>query len=178
MPTKANSRYAPVSIRDSPATQHEVDSPVVWTRGWQAPAMMLFLFVCGVSVTIGHHEFNRYLSGKDVRDIETMAGEFATQIWILRYGTAFTFLEKTLFASSVAIAYKQHIWITLSDKGNSVSTINAIFAATSDIIALLNPRLIKSSFTSALMALVIWYIYPVTYSVDTVNNQTPLGAFP
>ncbi|KAK8016601.1 hypothetical protein PG993_014790 [Apiospora rasikravindrae] len=157
-------QYASVPANDDPnyrsvkpqASRQGLFTPVKWKVEWKAPASMLFLFISGVLVTIAHHCFNSFFSGRDVEAVEELGSEFATQIWILRYGTAFAFLSKTLLASAVAIAYKQHIWITLGDRANSISTINVIFAATHDFLALLNPKLAMRAVTPALMALVIW----------------------
>lgn len=131
---------------------------VRWHISPRTPVLMLALFVSGVLISIGHHLFYSHLD----RSIVQSPGEgspYVTQIWIIRYGTAFAFLAKALFASAVIVAYKQHIWINLQKRANPISTIDAMFAATYDILAFLNPGLLLRAKTSALMAFIIWYLF-------------------
>ncbi|KAF2746517.1 hypothetical protein M011DRAFT_487283 [Sporormia fimetaria CBS 119925] len=117
---------------------------------------MLALFFSGVLVAVGHHLLYSRLDGTIVRGFGDGSSQYLTQTWILRYGTALAFLTKTLLASAVVVAYKQHMWINLRRKPNSVSTINAIFAATYDFLALTSPRLFLKARLPALMAFIIW----------------------
>ena len=132
--------------------------PVRWRISPRIPSAMLALFTAGVSVSVGHHLFYSRLDGSIVQ-IPNEGSRFLTQIWIIRYGTAFLFLAKLLLASTVIVAYKQHIWIDLQARANPISTIDAMFAATYDIFALLNPSLLLRAKLLALMACIIWYLF-------------------
>lgn len=157
----ANDSYTILSSDDvqnnqGPKVSPEGPAPIIWGVNWKVPVTMLTLFFSGVLISVGHHYFNSALSGNAVRTVDDGASEYVTQIWILRYGTAFAFLSKTLLASSVAVAYKQHMWVNLRTRENSISTINSIFAATYDFLAFSSPRLAVRATSSALIALVMW----------------------
>jgi hypothetical protein len=66
------------------------------------------------------------------------------------------FRTKSLLASAVVVAYKQHIWINLRARANTVSTIDAMFAATYDVLAVLSPSLLLKAKIPALLALITW----------------------
>jgi hypothetical protein len=133
----------------------EAERPVRWHISARAPLTMLALFVSGVLVSIGHHFFYSRLDGSAVRSLDS-GSQYLTQIWIIRYGTAFAFLAKSLLASAVVVAYKQHIWINLRARANTVSTIDAMFAATYDVLAVLSPSLLLKAKIPALLALITW----------------------
>jgi hypothetical protein len=133
--------------------------PVQWRIFPYTPVAMVLLFLFGVLVAVGHHLFYlqftpRYRSNDLRRD-----SGYLSQIWIIRYGTAFAFLAKTLLAGSVVIAYKQYMWINLRHKDNTLYTIDAIFAATYDPLALLSPSMFLKAKIPSLMALLAWYDY-------------------
>lgn len=128
------------------------EDPVQWRISLYTPTSMVALFISGILVAIGHHLFYSRFHGNPVEN----STELESQTWIIRYGTAFAFVAKTLLAGAVVIAYKQHMWINLRRKGNTISTIDAMFAATHDFIAFLSPSLFLRAKIPALMALVTW----------------------
>ena len=60
-----NSTNQMVKAHDS---KHDVPTPVFWNVAWEEPITMLFLFVSGLSLCIGHHFFNSFYSGKEADD--------------------------------------------------------------------------------------------------------------
>lgn len=141
---------------DSPSNPPDTfEQPVRWHISLRTPISMLGLFASGILVAIGHHLFYTRLDGSVVRSTDD-GSQYLTQIWIIRYGTAFAFLAKALLASAVVVAYKQHMWINLRARVNTVSTIDAMFAATYDILAFLSPSLLLRAKIPALMALIVW----------------------
>jgi hypothetical protein len=149
---KADATSASTPIHGSATPQQ---NPVQWRISIGTPLSMLALFISGVLVSIGHHLFYSRLHGARVQSLGD-GSIYITQIWILRYGTAFAFLAKALLASAVVIAYKQHMWRHLRKRANTITTIDALFAATDDVLALLNPSLFLKARIPAVMALVIW----------------------
>lgn len=131
--------------------------PVQWRVSLYTPISMIALFISGILVAVGHHLFYSRFDGTAVRSQQDGASEYISQTWIIRYGTAFAFVAKTLLAGAVIIGYKQHMWINLRRKANSVATIDAVFAATHDLIAFLSPVFLLRAKIPALMALVAWY---------------------
>lgn len=88
------------------------EQPVRWHISPRAPLSMLTLFASGILVSVGNHLFYSRLDGSVVHS-PNEGSQYFTQIWIIRYGTAFAFLAKALLASAVVVAYKQHMWINL-----------------------------------------------------------------
>ncbi|KAH7076758.1 hypothetical protein BKA63DRAFT_565135 [Paraphoma chrysanthemicola] len=131
--------------------------PVQWHVSPRALLSMLGLLVSGIIISIGHHLFYSHLNGRAVREIDG-GSPYVTQTWIIRYGTAFSFLAKALLASAVVVAYKQNIWINLRSKSNTVSTIDAMFAATYDVLAVASPSLLLRAKVPALMAIITWLL--------------------
>jgi hypothetical protein len=105
-------------------------------------------------VAVGHHLFYLRFDQQYVRSPYDETYKYLTQTWIIRYGTAFAFVAKTLLAGSVVVAYKQVMWISLRHKANSISTIDAVF----DLLAFLSPSFWLKAKVPALMALVGWYV--------------------
>jgi hypothetical protein len=142
------------SVRSRPEAQEQ---PVQWRISLWTPSFMLGLLVAGIFVSGGHHVLYSRLNGTTVRDSDD-GSQYLTQTWIIRYGTAFAFLSKTLLASAVVVAYKQYMWINLRSRANAISTIDAMFAATHDAYAVLSPSLLLRAKLPAIMALITWYI--------------------
>lgn len=82
---------------------------------------MLSLFLSGILTSVGHHIFYSRLDGSAVQHPDTGARYF-TQIWIIRYGTAFAFLTQSFLANTVILAYTQHVWINFRTEANTIST--------------------------------------------------------
>lgn len=128
---------------------------VEWRISPWTPLATINLFIAGVLVCIGHHLFYTRLDGTPVRTLED-GSKYYTQTWIIRYGTAFAFLAKVLLAGSVVVAYKQRIWVDLRCRAHKIETIDAIFAATYDLTALMNPTLFLGAKLPLIMALIAW----------------------
>ncbi|XP_014560764.1 hypothetical protein COCVIDRAFT_23142 [Bipolaris victoriae FI3] len=140
-----------------PSPPDTEENPVQWHISLRTPFSMLVPFASGILVSVGHHLFYSYLDGSAVQNPDE-GSQYLTQIWIIRYGTAFAFLSKALLTSAVVVAYKQHIWINLRARANPISTIDAMFAATYDILAFLNPSLLLKAKILSLMAFIIWFL--------------------
>ncbi|CAN9173861.1 unnamed protein product [Alternaria alternata] len=165
---------------------------VKWGIYWLAPAKMLSLFIAGIALAVGHHCYYRSLAGTKVMptDIAASAWDIDRQEWKIRFGTAFAFLAKTCLATSIAIAYTQHIWATCREKAYSISGLDAMFNATSDVLAFASADLTLRSKVAALLAALVWLlplsalITPATLTIvpvlvsDTVSSQVPQIYFP
>ncbi|OAL53864.1 hypothetical protein IQ07DRAFT_667990 [Pyrenochaeta sp. DS3sAY3a] len=143
------------SLRSTPSSDDPVQR-VQWRISLYTPISMVALFISGILVAMGHHLFYLRFDKSAVQSLEDGASEYLTQTWIIRYGTAFAFVAKTLLAGAIISAYRQQMWINLRYKANSVSTIDAVFAATHDILAFLSPSLLLRAKIPALMALIAW----------------------
>lgn len=76
-----------------------------WHISLRTPLSMLVLFAFGILVSVRHHLFYSYLDGSAVQNPDG-GSQYLTQIWIIRYDTAFSFPSKTLLTSAVVVAYK------------------------------------------------------------------------
>lgn len=147
---------APAKVYTTVIRSGEDLNPVQWRISLYTPISMLLLFFSGILVAIGHHLFYNRFNGTAVRSHEDGSSEYVSQTWIIRYGTAFAFIAKTFLAGAIVVSYKQHMWINLRRKPNSVATIDAVFAATHDFLAFLSPALLLRAKIPALLALVAW----------------------
>jgi hypothetical protein len=153
--TESTSTAQAVPLAGEHESKGDVVQPVQWRVSLYTPLSMIALFISGLLVAVGHHIFYSRLVGTYVRGPEE---GYISQVWIIRYGTAFAFVTKTLLAGSIVIAYKQYMWINLQHKANSVSTIDAVFAATHDLLAFLHPSFWSRAKIPALMALIAWLV--------------------
>jgi hypothetical protein len=131
---------------------------VRWGIHWQVPTQMVSLLVAGVALAAGHHVYYQSLVGTKVLPVDDTVSAWNTgrQEWKIRFGTAFAFFAKTCLASSIAIAYTQHIWATCRRKAYSISGLDAMFSATSDVSAFTSPDLTLRAKVGALLAALIW----------------------
>lgn len=174
-------RIAPVANAQSLHSTQPSDDPVQqvqWRISLYTPISMVALFISGILVAMGHHLFYLRFDKTAVQSLDDEgASEYLTQTWIIRYGTAFAFVAKTLLAGAIISAYRQQMWINLRNKANSVSTIDAVFAATHDILAFLSPSLLLRAKIPALMALVAWYELSCLLTLRALANHNFPGVF-
>jgi len=78
------------------------------------------------------------------------------QKWVIRIGTAFAFLTKTLLASAITTVYAQHVWKIFRGKPFTIAGIDAILAASHDIESLSSLEMLWSAKGATLLALAIW----------------------
>lgn len=138
-----------------------VDYPhdlVKWSVDWKIPLKMTALLLAGGALAVGHHLFYRSLSGKLVQNNEDEnSWSMGSHQSNVRYGTAFAFATKICLASAVTLAFQQQIWISFRKKYLKISTLDAMFQATSDPFSFANIEFISKSKLGAVLAAVIWY---------------------
>ncbi|EUC40326.1 hypothetical protein COCMIDRAFT_9778 [Bipolaris oryzae ATCC 44560] len=150
---KPTSTAQAVPLTTDHQSNEDTVQPVEWKISLYTPISMVALFISGVAVAVGHHLFYLRFDNSPVRGADE---DYTSQVWIIRYGTAFAFVTKTLLAGAIIVAYKQHMWINLRHEANSVSTIDAVFAATHDLLSFLHPSFWARAKIPALMALIAW----------------------
>lgn len=74
--------------------------------------------------------------------------------------------------SAVVVAYKQYMWVNLQARANTISAIDAMFAAAYDILAFLSPSLLLKAKIPALMAFITWYLHGL-YWYQTTSLTVP-----
>lgn len=155
-PTRRSIKALPSRI----SSVHETAPFVKWGIHWLVPAKMLALLVAGIALAIGHHCYYHSLAGTEVLSSANQASTWDTnrQEWKIRFGTAFAFLAKTCLASSIAIAYTQHIWASCRKKAFSISGLDALFSATSDVFAFASLDLTVRAKIDAVLAAFVWSV--------------------
>ena len=133
---------------------------VQWGIHWLVPAKMLALLVLGITLAVGHQCYYHSLAGTEVFSTtnQTSAWDTSRQEWKIRFGTAFAFLAKTCLASSIAIAYTQHIWASRRKKAYSISGLDSLFSATSDVFAFASLDLTVRAKIDAVLAAFVWSV--------------------
>ncbi|RTE76954.1 hypothetical protein BHE90_008576 [Fusarium euwallaceae] len=129
-----------------------------WRIGLATRAKMLGLLALGILSALGHHLLYSYLDNKPVRTLVDGAPRWKTQDWITRYGLALAFITKTILAASVAVAYKQRIWTNLRQKAYTVSGINAMYDATTDILSFASLEFVWKAKLATILAALTWTI--------------------
>jgi hypothetical protein len=115
----------------------------------KVPILLLTTLILGVASALGHHFLYKHYDGREV-------GDTSEQEWIIRGGTALAFLTKTFLASALTIAYTQHVWLTFRKKFVTVQAIDAVLAASHNLLSFLNGEMYWKAKTATILALVIW----------------------
>ncbi|KAJ4003696.1 hypothetical protein NW752_011118 [Fusarium irregulare] len=132
---------------------------------WYYPSAMTAFLICGFAFSLGHHCYYASLDGKSATNQE----------WAIRIGTGFSFLIKSCYAASLAIAIKQFVWARVRRTACQINTIDALFAITTDITSLLTGELWQQTPVVAVIGVVFWLVpiavivTPSTLSVTTAE---------
>jgi hypothetical protein len=84
---------------------------------------MYISLVLGVVGAIDHNTFYTSVNGSEATD----------QLRMLRYGAALVYLTKSLFATSIMLAFRRQIWETFHRNLLAITAIDDLFAASIDI---------------------------------------------
>lgn len=109
---------------------------------------MYAMFLLGVVFAGSHHAFYTYLDGKLADD----------QIRMIRIGGVLSYAAKSSLAAAVIFAYRQQIWATFRRKVLRLRTIDSLFAATDDPLALVNWEFIKKAKVAVALAILTWLV--------------------
>lgn len=116
----------------------------VWQ--WHPSFSMYLCFVFGILFAVGHHIYYLLLDGKPALD----------QTWMLRYGSFLAYAAKAGLSAAVISAYKQRMWVTVRNRFLSVSTLDAMFAAGEDMMAMANVGFLRDAKGAYLLASFAW----------------------
>jgi len=128
--------------------------------------LMIFFLALGLVGAAAHHGFYASLHGREATS--------DSQKVMLRYGAALAFLSKAALASAVAIAFRQRVWLSVRQRVFSVAAIDALFAASEDMSALLNLEVLRAAKLALALALFIWLtplVVILTSDTLTVNSD-------
>ena len=125
---------------------------------------MVFAFLGGCCLAIGHHFFYASLKGEIVpTGSYSFAGtKLHKQQFNTSVGTAFAFLIKTLLAVAISIAYVQLFWCIVKKMKQKLplGELDWADAGLSNVFSLLYPKLWWKYPLLAVLALIFWYVRP------------------
>ncbi|OQE22468.1 hypothetical protein PENSTE_c010G08634 [Penicillium steckii] len=159
-----------VSSTSSVPTPKHDHSSAEWGVGWRSPTLMIGLFLCGLSFSVGHHVYYKSLDDTLVKSTEE-------QTWALRIGTGFAFVVKTLLVAAIGIAAVQQIWATLRRKSVNLRGIDAMFSILNDPLAFFAPDMWLCAKTLTLLAIISWLI-PLTALITPATLSVHLKTTP
>ena len=81
---------------------------------------MILSLLSGVAMAVGHHIFYASFSGLLVDEASI------DQTWVIRIGSGFAFLARTLLIVATSIAFVQQQWFTLASKPFKIRQINTL----------------------------------------------------
>jgi len=120
--------------------------------GMKSYIFMFSLFVVGIATAVGQHILYQYLDGKVVDDVPV------SQTWIIRSGTAFAFLFKTVLVAATGIAFIQGFWYVIRRKALTVRGIDATFSALYNPLSFFSLDLLLETRFLFVISIVSWCI--------------------
>lgn len=115
---------------------------------------MYGMFCVGVAFVVGHHALYTYLDGKPADD----------QIRMMRFGNLLSYAAKASLLASVVFAYRQQIWVTITDNVLRLKTIDSLFSAVNEPVSLLNWEFIKKGRIAMCLAILAWSVFALLLS--------------
>lgn len=116
------------------------------------------MFLVGLAVAFGHHGLNKHLSGHTVTS--DAAGWGSASVYSQRgasaLATAFAFLFRTCMAAAIGTAFVQGAWRVAQDRAVSVSGLDSLFSATSNIRAFLSLDFLRAGRFWIVLAAALW----------------------
>lgn len=125
---------------------------VKWGVVWYAPLVMVIYGIAGFGVAIGHHFYYRSLHG-------TQAGSTARQQISTAIGTGLSFLVVTLLRAGGCAAYAQYVWQLVRRKAYKLSTLDKMFALTTEPYGFFSWEMLKHAKFAMLVAIFCWLVH-------------------
>lgn len=144
--------FVAVPISD-PGSSHHQDTLVKWGVHWHKhPLLILLIFSTGLGAALGHHYYYSYLEGRrPVNDLQKGT--------VVLVGNILSFLTIFLWRMSCTMSYKQYIWTTVKKKSLKLSTLDKIFALTSDPRGFFSWEVMTKTKVLFVMALIAWLVF-------------------
>jgi hypothetical protein len=136
----------------SPPSDHPGDPRFARLRqssGWKMVSggwPMYGMFLLGFGFAVGHHAFYTHLDGKPAAD----------QIRMMRFGGLLSYAAKASLLAAVIYAYRQQIWVTVINNTMRLRTVDSLFAAVNEPLALWNWEFIKKARIAVCLAVLAW----------------------
>ncbi|KAL2021347.1 hypothetical protein VTK56DRAFT_7318 [Thermocarpiscus australiensis] len=139
-----------------PGTPFEKSGSWRWPEwSWLNSSWPMYTMFClGIVLAACHHAFYSYLDGRPADD----------QIGMIRIGGFLSYAAKSSLVSAVVFAYRQQAWVTVRRKILRLRTIDSLFAAVNEPMALLNWEYAKKAKLAMALAVFAW-LFPITVIV-------------
>jgi hypothetical protein len=111
---------------------------------------MILSFLSGVALSVSHHLFYAMFDGLQVDQVPI------SQTWIIRTGTVFAFVIKTLLVVAVSIAFVQQQWVALSNHHFKIRQIDTMTGVLGNAFSFLESRIWLRFPLLTLLAGVAW----------------------
>lgn len=137
---------------------------------WRPLTIAICLYLVGITMAIGHHEFLQSLNNKQVHD----------QVWINRGSLIMAFVVKTGLAGAIGFAFVQTLWHTLQrvPRGVSLSALDSLFSAVESPLVFLSWDAWRSALLPMLMIVPLWLmpvisiVSPTSLTIGALNQST------
>ncbi|KAF5877623.1 uncharacterized protein Bfra_001990 [Botrytis fragariae] len=129
-----------------PETRGSVQRGVSWHKH---PTYMVLFALLGIALACTHHGYYSYLDGK--QKTHNFQKRFSIT---LRSLLAFSVVSSFLAANCAA--YPQYLWMSIRKKAFTLSTLDKMFALTSDPIRFISVEICRHAPVVTLLALVYW----------------------
>ena len=120
-----------------------------WGVHHRSPAMMIGLFVLGISCAICHDSF--YKSIHNTKTSESMELH-----WSLRFGMGLSFVTKASFAAAIGMAFNQYLWVVVRRRDMSLEALDAMFSLSTTPTSFSNREVFSKAKDLFSMAGFIW----------------------
>ena len=137
------------AVHDTTSRPKETSKPWGFDRNRSCFWMILSL-LSGVALTVGHHFFYARFDGQPVDEASI------DQTWIIRIGTVFAFVAKTLLVVAASIAFIQHQWLTLSRNPLKIRQIDTVTGILGNALSFCESRIWLRFPLLTMLAIVTW----------------------
>ncbi|ATZ52494.1 hypothetical protein BCIN_08g01970 [Botrytis cinerea B05.10] len=127
-------------------TRGSVQRGVSWHK--QPTYMVLFAFL-GIALAFTHHGYYSHLDGK--QGTNNFQKQFSVTL-----GSLLAFSVVSSFLAANSAAYPQYLWMSIRNKAFTLSTLDKMFALTSDPMGFMSVEIFRHAPVVALLALVYW----------------------
>lgn len=118
---------------------------------------MYFMFFLGFAFAAGHHALYEYLDRQPADD----------QIKMMRFGSLLSYACKSSLLAAVIFAYRQQVWVTARRKVLKLKTVDSLFAAVDEPLAMLNLEFISKAKMAVALAVLAWLVLPRAHPSTT-----------
>lgn len=127
-------------------TRGSVQRGVSWHK---QPTYMVLFAVLGIALACTHHAYYSYLDGK--QGTNNFQKQFSITL-----GSLLAFSVVSSFLAANCAAYPQYLWMSIRKKAFTLSTLDKIFALTSDPMGFISIEIFRHAPVVALLALFYW----------------------